>query len=61
MPVPTDSVVIGNAFSFHGQKVHIRGFVDDQVCYKVWRKTKRRWDYACEPLDIFSRFAEPSK
>lgn len=36
-----------------GRLVHIRGFVDDRVVYRVWNRHLQAWIYTCDPLELF--------
>ncbi|GHB33931.1 hypothetical protein GCM10007094_23580 [Pseudovibrio japonicus] len=60
MPVDNAKVKVDATFYWMGDRVHIRGFIDDHVCYRVWRRRKKRWDYHVHPLYLFCRFAEPN-
>jgi len=30
------------------RSIHVRAFVDNQVVYKWWRRSKQRWEYGIE-------------
>ncbi len=39
---------------FHKGRWHIRGFVDDQIIGRYWRRSKGRWEYESLHLAIMN-------
>lgn len=42
-------------------KLHVRGFVDDQVTYRYWLKHKARWEYETQPVWLVEKFMVPRR
>jgi len=40
---------IGDSYKYQKQRLHIRGFVDKQVIYRIWAKRRRQWEYFAIP------------
>lgn len=54
-----DKIEIGDSFQhpYHREYLcHVRGFVDDQLVVRYWRKGKQRWEYALLSDDEVRRF-----
>lgn len=37
-----------------GRLFHVRGVVDDVVVVRTWWASKKRWNYTCESLFLFT-------
>lgn len=37
---------------------HVRGFIDEQVVFRWWRRKFQDWEYDCEPRDLLTKNVE---
>ncbi len=45
---------VGDAFRERECKLHIRGFVDDEVIFRIWSRSKQYWRYRAESRWLFN-------
>jgi hypothetical protein len=50
------SLKVGDKIRWLEQLAHVRGFVDNQVVFKIWSRYKRRWNYHAEPVWMVEHF-----